>query len=279
MQLDQTRIPIRERSYLNLLDLSLRVCREYAGALFITSLLGAVPMIAFNTWLIGLEDPARDPFDPGSAITRYVFTMTLLVLWEIPLAAAPTVLYLGQSLFLQNPSARELWRLYLRSLPQMLVFHVLLRGVLTLFCGLSIILHWVWPYLNEVILLERNSLTKKRTGVSTWGRCANLHTRSGGETFGRWILGTAVGLAWIVCLWFTFFAAHWLFVNKLTFDAETFGLNIMWVIYLQIAIWAVMSYLNVVRFLSYLDLRIRSEGWEVELRLRAEAARLSRSLS
>jgi hypothetical protein len=29
----------------------------------------------------------------------------------------------------------------------------------------------------------------------------------------------------------------------------------------------------VVRFLSYLDTRIRNEGWEVELLLRAEASR------
>ena len=38
-------------------------------------------------------------------------------------------------------------------------------------------------------------------------------------------------------------------------------------------LWIVAGYLSVVRFLSYLDLRIRHEGWEVELRLRAEASR------
>ena len=32
---------------------------------------------------------------------------------------------------------------------------------------------------------------------------------------------------------------------------------------------------RVVRFLSYLDLRIRHEGWEVELLMRAEALRLA----
>jgi hypothetical protein len=36
--------------------------------------------------------------------------------------------------------------------------------------------------------------------------------------------------------------------------------------------------LSVVRFLSYLDLRIRHEGWEVELRMRAEGAQLVRQL-
>jgi hypothetical protein len=43
-----------------------------------------------------------------------------------------------------------------------------------------------------------------------------------------------------------------------------------------LAMWIVAGYFCVVRFLSYLDLRIRREGWEVELRMRAEAARLTR---
>ena len=34
------------------------------------------------------------------------------------------------------------------------------------------------------------------------------------------------------------------------------------------------GFFRVVRFLSYLDLRIRHEGWEVELLMRAESLRL-----
>jgi hypothetical protein len=36
----------------------------------------------------------------------------------------------------------------------------------------------------------------------------------------------------------------------------------------------VVSLISVVRFLDYLDLRIRHEGWEVELLMKAEALRL-----
>jgi hypothetical protein len=49
--------------------------------------------------------------------------------------------------------------------------------------------------------------------------------------------------------------------------------------YLPLSAWLVAGYLAVVRFLQYLDLRIRREGWEIELQLRAEAARLQRQLS
>jgi hypothetical protein len=40
----------------------------------------------------------------------------------------------------------------------------------------------------------------------------------------------------------------------------------------------VIGFFAIVRFLSYLELRIRAEGWEIELLLRAEAARLARQI-
>ena len=44
-------------------------------------------------------------------------------------------------------------------------------------------------------------------------------------------------------------------------------------------LWLVAGYFAVVRFLSYLDLRIRREGWEIELIMRAAANRLSGRLT
>ena len=49
-----------------------------------------------------------------------------------------------------------------------------------------------------------------------------------------------------------------------------------WLIEMQIAFWIVAVYFAVVRYLTYLDSRIRNEGWEVELLLRAQRARLVR---
>ena len=40
----------------------------------------------------------------------------------------------------------------------------------------------------------------------------------------------------------------------------------------HVAFWLVMGFLAVFRFITYLDCRIRLEGWDVELKLRAEAA-------
>ncbi|HBO43156.1 MAG TPA: hypothetical protein DD670_04320, partial [Planctomycetaceae bacterium] len=43
----------------------------------------------------------------------------------------------------------------------------------------------------------------------------------------------------------------------------------------QAALWLVVGFFTVVRFLGYLDLRIRREGWEVELVMRAESELLA----
>ncbi|MBC7852732.1 MAG: hypothetical protein IAF94_04780, partial [Pirellulaceae bacterium] len=41
------------------------------------------------------------------------------------------------------------------------------------------------------------------------------------------------------------------------------------------AFWVVVAFYSVVRYLDYLDLRIRYEGWEVELLMRAEATKMA----
>jgi hypothetical protein len=47
--------------------------------------------------------------------------------------------------------------------------------------------------------------------------------------------------------------------------------------YWPISLWIVAGIMAVVRFLSYLDIRIRQEGWAVELRMRAEAIRFQKN--
>jgi hypothetical protein len=46
-----------------------------------------------------------------------------------------------------------------------------------------------------------------------------------------------------------------------------------------LVLWLVSGFMAIVRYLNYLDLRIRHEGWEVELRLRAEAVRMANKFS
>jgi hypothetical protein len=51
------------------------------------------------------------------------------------------------------------------------------------------------------------------------------------------------------------------------------------IVLFQGIVWTVAMYFTVARFLAYLDQRIRNEGWEVELALRAQRQRLSRQVA
>ena len=55
--------------------------------------------------------------------------------------------------------------------------------------------------------------------------------------------------------------------------------RVAYTLYFPLALWLVVGYFAVARFLGYLDLRIRREGWEVELVMRAEQARLTREMT
>jgi hypothetical protein len=45
----------------------------------------------------------------------------------------------------------------------------------------------------------------------------------------------------------------------------------------QLPIWLVVAFFAIVRFLAYIDQRIRLEGWEIELRLREVGEALEES--
>lgn len=272
MQLDKTRIAIRERSFPDILDLSLHVIRSHALALAVAFVAGALPMALFNHWW--LSEHLSDFEAEGIPSADYFYLLVVLLIWEMPLAAAPTTLYLGQALFTEQPSAGKLCKELLTSLPQLILFQVVLRGAMSFLFLTWPVLFWVWPYLNEIILLERNPWRKRGPyGSSTATRSANMHARNRGELFGRWLGSLMIGGGLIAALTAAAWFLRMQLAYKMNFDRT------MYAVYLQAAIWITLSFFAVVRFLSYLDLRIRTEGWEVELIMRAEAARLTRQLA
>lgn len=279
MQFDNTRIAIRERDLLDVLDLSLQVIRAYIWPWLIAGVAGALPFALLNWWLLH-KLPMRSA-GPDRAL--YVCLMVLLVAWETPLAGAPLTAYFGKALFIERPSARQVIREIAGSLPQLIVFQLLLRGLFFLpaiWLGeawwLMIFVAWIpfvsWPYLNEVILLERNPLARSRGRMSSWQRSQNLHEGTRGAQLGRWMMSLLLGglltasLAGLV--WFL----RGLFTNHWDYDDS------LWQFSVPVAMWIVAAFFTVARYLSYLDLRIRREGWEVELQIRAEGERLARQI-
>jgi hypothetical protein len=268
VQLDQHHIVIRERSYVDLLDLALRVIRAYAAPLFGLFLVGVVPAMLLNAYLLSGEDiEAHESYLPG----LYLFHLVMLTLMEIPLATAPITLYLGHSLFMEKPAARHVVKEFLQSLPQMLLFQVVLRIPLLCMFITWLLVFGAWPYMSEVILLERNPLIRRRPGqMTTFRRIRALHGGMFGDLFPRWLASLTFGAALFASLWLSCLTLCGMLFNEWEWEGPTFTF------FLPLCLWIVIGFLAVVRYLGYLDLRIRREGWEVELLMRAEGARLTR---
>ena len=184
MQLDKTQIVIRERTFVDILDLSLRVVRAYAGPLCLAFLAGIVPFFLLNAWLLSgfAGTDLEVEFDP-----TYGYWLVVLVLWELPLATAPATLFLGRVLFQQEPlpgkdAAAGITRGLWRSAPQLFFYQVLVRPLLVV-----PIFTWLWlfsarPYLNEVILLERNPFRQRSAEQPSTGRRVRaLHSARSGR--------------------------------------------------------------------------------------------------
>jgi hypothetical protein len=265
VRIDHTRIAIRERSWLDNLDLALHVIRAHAVGVFAAALAGVLPMAILNYAILDYSFGGQLSED---TVFNAVALATLLVMIEAPLATAPLTLYLGQAMFLERPNRRQIARQFAVCLPQLVLLQLLLRAVLILPILTWILPYVLWPYLNEVILLERNPLVGSGRQLSTMKRSALLH-RGGADYLARAIGAGLLSLGLISALWMTqAMALDWLLGFQEGWTAQ--------IISFQCVLWIVAVYFTVARFLNYLDRRIRNEGWEVELFLRAQRDRLMR---
>ncbi|MFO0870372.1 MAG: hypothetical protein U0935_15705 [Pirellulales bacterium] len=290
MQLDSTRIAVRERTQVELMDLSLLVLKTYGGRLLLALFVGALPLAVINYLLIGWM--ASDEFyDFASFLPfRYVWNMSLLVFLEAPLGTVFVTQYLGLAVFEERPTWREVAANVGRSGLQLLVCLALFRGPVVawvlylaaweepdftvpefwvmLITGAAGLVRGIRPFLPEIVLLEHNPWFSRNPQVMTLSRRTTLlHTTINTALFPRWMMIA------IMSVILTGAVAHgFLFLSGIFLHSWRWGPALVHV-GVPLAMWLVALYVAVVRFLSYLDLRIRNEGWEVELRLRAEASR------
>lgn len=308
MQLDRTRIAIRERSLLETIDLALFVVREFAGPVVACSLLAIVPLALLNYALIGWMVPTE--YEGEWVGFRFLWSMTLLIFLEAPLASAFVTAFLGPAVFMEERTIRQIASDVLKQLGPLVLCQGLLRGlffawgILLLTSrdeangfieGFLMVLIVLWsaamrafrPYINEIILLEQNPLLPRRGVTITVGRrSSHLHSPYSGDLFVRWLGSAAVACLLAGLVLFTAIVLQGYLVSDwpVLFSFEDDGAmapNLDW-FKLQIlypaCLWIIVAFFSVIRFLSYLDLRIRHEGWEVELLMRAEAQRLATQL-
>jgi len=269
VQLDRSRIAICERSWADNLDLALHVVRAYAAPLAVCALATIVPLAVLNHLFIA--SIFTDLVDEDAAFGIF-YWITALIMIEVPLATAPMTIFLGQALFVEKPAAKDVWRAFVGSLPQLILLQGLLRTMFILPVFTWIVPYAMWPYLNEVILLERNPLVGRREQISTLKRNSLLHRGKSGDYLVRAVGALLLSVLLITAIYMT---EDLLARNLFGFEPGPTG----WLVEVQIAFWLVAVYFTAVRFLSYLDGRIRNEGWEVELLLRAQRAKLTRQIA
>jgi hypothetical protein len=249
---DRILIKIRERSFLDLLDLTLLVVRSRPLPIVAAAAIGIAPFAALNQWILS------DPDVPLG------FLMFLLIM-EAPWATAPLTLMLGDLMFATPIS----WRRYLKTLlvafPKMFLTHVLFRGFLFLtFVGFAIVMYRS-AFANEVILLER----VRWRDLSERNR--RLVRGIEGELFGRSVAQAFFGSVFVACFSIgSGVIGSALAGGELTWRQSDLAHVERWLV--ELGAWVAVGFFGVYGFLAYIDRRIRLEGWELELRLK-EAGR------
>jgi len=249
MTYDRTLIQIRERSFLDLLDLAVLVVRERPVTLGLAALAGVAPWAALNIWL--LSDSGFPP----------LFWLALLLL-EAPWATAPLTLVLGDLMFGMQPRPGKVLKALLISLPSLVLTQLVMRGLFLLVVVAYPLMPSQYAFLNEVILLERESVSRSIVHARALSRGFES------ELFLRWMGQIFLGSIFALCFWMSAETlSRALAGDELTWYQP--GLGDLGGLLFQAAVWIAISYFGVFRFLSYIDRRIRLEGWELELRLRA----------
>lgn len=257
MNIDRTTIVVRERRIPELYDLALLVLRRHFWALWLLALIGCGPFLLFNWWLLS-----------GSASDDWWtwYPCLLLVAIEGPFATAPIAAYLGTALFDEQPRVGAALRQALARWWPLLLFG-LYRGLLAVFPLLLILYP---PHGTEVSVLERQSVG------ATWRRAGALRTVWSSEWVTHLLIaGPLLALGVLCVIDATQTIVSLLMHADLLGDDDSTSAFIPGASFApHLATWLVLTYLAVVRFLSYIDLRTRREGWEIDLALRRAARRL-----
>lgn len=301
MQLDRTAIVIAQRSTDQLLDLSLAVLRTYWTRLIPLALVGMLPFAFLNffflyptTDYIQLEMASRETYE--GLQFRYLWTMLCMVFVQAPLAMMGVCYFLGQAVFIEEPTLKQVAGVICkRLLPILLVLGIFRGGIVSVVYGawlysdpllfidaqvivLSVFAVFVFylvrcfrPFAPEMLLLERCRLIavgKASSDEPSYAkRSSRLHTQSA-DLFGVDIWISIVDLLFIVTM-----CGGSMFLNGVLVGVWEWGWWMDLVFY-PLILWLTAIWDTVIRFLLYLNTRIRLEGWEVQLRLHAESQRL-----
>lgn len=302
MQLDRTEIVIRQRSALELLDLSLFVLKRHWRPICLSSLLIFVPLLLLDVlavaWMFGEEAMwATEQIESPEIALRWRHSLHIifLVTMQFPLTSLPLTIFLGNRIFYEPMPMRmliqNLWKIAGRSV---MVLGIVRLGLVALalefavnrslpfdwltelwilifFPLATVVTRACWPYAPEILGLELCPLfSGKKKAVSYSQRSRRLHNLLMADHIARYVVAGFFGFFLLLMLLGMQLWTAGIFTGRWQWGpwCDHFAL--------PFALWIVAQFLGVFRFLAYLDSRIRLEGWEIELYVKAEAERLQR---
>lgn len=292
---DHYLVSIRNRTFSGICDVSLLLLRRYLPVLSLALAVGAAPWILFNALYLRALYPQPGAID--HALTGWI--QLALVFIESQIATAVMTAWLGRAMFSPDSSFTSALRDVLGRIGPLAWVSLVLRPIFLPFLlgwwigsqsgilmaeGTSLLLPiaaavWIMrirfsrPFAVEIILLERTPFRASvDSGEVTFGRRSrNLHAFASGLLLSRNLQTTFVLAALLVMVY-----GMLMFLDQvLVTGADQSAAARYW--FRELALWIVTGFAAIVRFVSYLDLRARQEGWDAELKIRAEAARLDRS--
>lgn len=297
MQLDRTHVVIRLRTLAEIGDLALVMIRRYPTSLLIGFAVGALPWAITNLALLGWIPIAEAGYgledeEAVAEVTRYVCWMALLVMLQAPAAGVLTTLYLGQAVFEHQPTwasvfseaRRQFWRWFWAlgvvrlAVPAMVLLAFRLGAAASPFWDFLVpmvillflaVVRGTRPFLPEILMLEQCPFRSRSDSVITVSRRSkSLHAPIASDLAGRFLAVSAVLAGLLLSVLYSLMWVRGIALGQWDF----LDLFVLLVLY-PLSLWVVAGVSVLVRILNYLDTRIRLEGWEVELAVRAEAMR------
>jgi hypothetical protein len=260
MNLDQARVVLRPRSISEIFDLALRFISEAAAKRYIhLALLTLLP-----AWLICVY--ARFGLQ-----WEWPMVWMLALAFVTPLQGLYTVA-VGKLMFAQEVSLRAIFGHYIRRLPAYLVALVLTRALIGLGSLLFFLLippFWMWGrvnYVHEAVLLEHAS------PVDAISRASRMVARNTLGAVGLVLLLSVAGAGFVLVAELLFNDGLLDFMLQLgkpfgsLFDEGGSAAALL-------GAFLAVPYWSTARFLAYVDLRTRRDGWDVQLRFMAIQAK------
>ncbi|WP_394846617.1 hypothetical protein LZC95_04020 [Pendulispora brunnea] len=247
------RVVLRQRQFIDVVDLAVRFVALHGRPYARLSLIVLLPSFLV-TW--GL----------GQAIDWAWGWLAVFAL--LPLAAAPFTVLASRLMFTEQVRLREVLAVTLRSVPRL----VLARTLQTLAVGAALfilVLPAIWAqalllFLPEVILLEQSRFFP---AISRAGRIA--HAQVGNVVLAVILLALFVGGTPFLAD-----AAGRMVLDNLLEVRPPEPLTVVGGSALSLfGLWAALPFVSTIRFLFYIDLRTRTEGWDIQTRFAALAAR------